>query len=122
MGSFTDRMNEASDGNLRMVARLENVDFQLEYVRDDLEGKFSEDTLEEAYQTVMGNLVCSHDFTQIADGKGLESEVYILETKIVFIFPASRYEGYFVSFDRGDSVTVLGINNVAREFERIQTD
>lgn len=122
MRAFTDRIDEVSDGNLRMVARLESVDFELEYVRDDLQGKFSAETLEKAYQTVMGNMVSSHDFTQIADGKGLESEVFILETKIVFIFPASRYEGYFVSFDRADSVSILAINDVAREFDRIQTD
>lgn len=105
-----------------MVARLESVDFEMEYVRDDLKGKFSEETLEKAYQTVMGNMVSSHDFTQIADGKGLESEVFVLETKIVFIFPASRYEGYFLSFDRDDSLSILAINDVAREFERIQVD
>lgn len=100
-----------------MIARLESVDFELEYVRDDLEGEFSEETLEKAYQTVMGNLISSHDFTQIADGKGLESEVYVLETKIVCVFPSSRYEGYFVSFDRSDSLSILAINDVAREFE-----
>jgi hypothetical protein len=119
---FIDRINKVSDDSLRMIARLESVDFELEFVREDLEGKFSEETLEKAYQTVMGNMVSSHDFTQIADGKGLESEVFILETKIVFIFPASRYEGYFISFDRDDAVSILAVNDAAREFEQIQTD
>jgi len=122
MKTFVDRMEQVSGGRLRMVVRLESVDFELEYVRDDLEGKFSDERLEKAYQAVMANMVSTQDFTRFADGRGLESEIYVLERKIVFVFPSSRYEGLFVSFDRDDSLSLLAINSAAREFDRVHAD
>ncbi|WP_435186863.1 hypothetical protein [Halobellus sp. EA9] len=83
----------------RVVADLQNVDFEIEYMREDVETLYSDVELEEAYQLIMGNLVTSDDFKSLIGEQECRVQTLFFDEILVFIFPSERYQAVFASFD-----------------------
>lgn len=112
MDTLVESLKEVSSDELRIVATLKNVDYELEYVRSDLEDEYSQAELERAYQSIVANQVSSADFAQVGAFGELDAQIFFFEEIIVFLFPTSRYSGVFVSYERTDTVDQFPIRDV----------
>lgn len=91
------------DADLRVVASLRPNNWEIEYLREDLESVYSGDDFEDAYRSLMANQVSAADFSQVGPMGDLVGQMYYLDEVVVFQFPSSRYEGIFVSYDQMSS-------------------
>lgn len=112
MNTLVESFKEISSDKLRIVATLKDVDYEVEYVRSDLKGEYSQDDLNRAYQSMMANQVSSADFAKVGAFGELDSQIFFFEEIIVFLFPISRYAGVFVSYDRTEKSDQFPIRDV----------
>lgn len=89
----------AIDNGLRLIVALTNTSWNLEYQRDDLVEEYAAEDFEETYRSHMANQVSSDDLSNVIKGGGFRGQLYLFEDIIVFQFPTSRYEGFYVSYD-----------------------
>ena len=108
MSDVVGRLRSVEGADARVIARLEAVDFTVEYIRDDVEGRYSEADLEEAYRAMMGNQVAGDDFEDLID-EPLEAQTLFFERIVVLLLPSSRYRAVFASFDRHDEFPVADL-------------
>lgn len=90
----------------RVVADLGSITWEVEFIREDVQGEYTEDELEKAYQLIMANHVTGDDFKQLIGEGRFNSQTLFFDDTIVFFFPAERYEGVFASFDYDDGFPV----------------
>jgi hypothetical protein len=90
----------------RVVADLRNINFEIEYVRDDVEDLYSETDLEEAYQLIMSNQVTGDDFKRLVGRTRYNAQTLFFDDIVVFLFSSDRYEAVFASFDYDDDFPV----------------
>lgn len=109
-----DSLRDVDGADARVIARLDAVDFSIEYVRDDLESKYSDVDLEEAYRLIMANRVTGDDFEDIIQ-QDFEAQTLFFDDIVVFVIPARRYEAVFASFDRHESFPVGEIVRIAAD-------
>ncbi|MDS0298130.1 hypothetical protein NDI76_05200 [Halogeometricum sp. S1BR25-6] len=83
----------------RVVADLRSVDWQIEYIRDDVERIYSDEDLDDAYKLIMANHVSGDDFKTLIGKRRFDAQTLFFEDVVVFFFPSDRYEGVFASFD-----------------------
>lgn len=86
--------------SLRVVAQLGALEYEVQYLRDDLTDTYDWHDFDQAYQAMMANQVSIDDFVEVGTFGGLDCQVLLFDTVVVFLFPSSRYEGVFVSYDR----------------------
>jgi len=83
----------------RVVADLQSVSFDIEYVRGDVADIYSDRDLEEAYQLVMSNQITGNDFKRLIGESRYNAQTLFFDDVIVFLFPSDRYDAVFASFD-----------------------
>ena len=105
----------------RVTARLESLDFDIEYIRDDVEGRYSEAELEEAYRLTMANQVTGDDFEELIGRGRYEAQTLFFED-VVCLFPSERYEAVFASIDYDDDFPVTDLVRRATEVRFGGTD
>lgn len=115
MPSLTDAFASIDGAEPRVVATLEALDFRIEFMRDDLEETYSEADLERVYRSVMANQVSADDVRKIGGFGDLECQVFLFEEVVAFLFPSSRYESVFVSFDRERPFPLLDVVGTASD-------
>jgi len=69
------------------------------YIRDDLESEFSEAELDRAHRDLVANQLSAADFKENVGGSEVNCQTFLFDEKIAFLFPSSRYDSVFVSFD-----------------------
>lgn len=106
MGTLVGALQEVEATSLRTVATLESLDYEMRFIRDDLEDELDRGDLDHAYQSIIANQVSTDEFSQAVRTGDIEAQLFFFEKVIVFLFPASRYEGIFCSFDRSDPFPV----------------
>lgn len=99
MSRVAKEIQEFAEATPRVVADLDSVDFEIKFMRDDVEDQYSTADLDEAYHLVMANQVSSDDFKQLIGEAQFSAQSLIFDTVIVFIFPSDRYQAVFASFD-----------------------
>lgn len=99
MSKIAEAIQEVADTTPRVVADLGSVDFEIRHMREDVEGRYSDGDLDEAYQLVMGNQISSDDFKHLVGEAEYKAQSLFFESIIVFIFPSDRYQAVFASFD-----------------------
>lgn len=115
MGTLVGALREMEGAPLRTVATLESLDYELQFVRDDVGDELDRANLDHAYQSIMANQVSTDDFRQAVRTGDIEAQLFFFEKVIVFLFPASRYEGVFCSFDRTEPFPVQQVLEAADE-------
>jgi len=90
----------------RVVADLKGTTWEVEFIRDDVAGSYSEDELEEAYQLIMANHVAGDDFKSLIGEGQFNAQTLFFEDIVAYFFPSKRYEGVFASFDYGGDFPV----------------
>ena len=101
--------------SLRTVAALESLDYEMRFVRDDLADAYDQEDLDRAYQSMMANQVSTDDFSRAIETGDIEAQLYFFEKVVVFLFPSSRYDGVFCSFDRTDPFPVQQVIDAAED-------
>ena len=112
MSDLVERLRAVDGAEERVIAHLGSLDFTVEYVRDDLESRYSDQDLESADRLIMANQVTGDDFKQLID-ESFEAQTLFFENVVVFVLPSARYEAVFASFDRTEPFPVLGIIDAA---------
>jgi hypothetical protein len=112
MSGIVDSLRDADDANARVIAHLDSLDFTVEYVREDLESRYSDRDLEEAYQLIMANQVTGDDFKDLI-GEEFEAQTLFFEEVVVLVLPSARYEAVFASFDRHETFPVNELVEIA---------
>ncbi|MXR51810.1 hypothetical protein GRX03_09355 [Halovenus sp. WSH3] len=106
MSKTSDAIQHFDGVTPRVVANLSNTSFDIEYVRDDVEGEYSDDEFDEAYQLIMANHVTGEDFKELIGEGEFNAQTLFFDDIIAFFFPSDRYEGIFASFDYDESFPV----------------
>jgi hypothetical protein len=106
MSEVAEAIEEFAEATPRVVADLDSVDFEIEFMRDDVKDQYSTADLDEAYQLVMAAQVSSDDFKELIGEAELNAQSLIFESIIVFILPSERYRAVFASFDYKDDFPV----------------
>lgn len=115
MGTLVGALQGVETASLRTVATLESLDYEMRFIRDDLEDELDRENLDHAYQSIMANQVSTDDFSQAVRTGDIEAQLFFFEKVVVFLFPASRYEGIFCSFDRSDPFPVQQVIDAASD-------
>lgn len=119
MSEIVEQLRSVKDANLRVAANLDAMDFEVEYIRDDLEEIYSDQDLERAYQQMLANQVSADNFRKGVKLGNIECQTIIFEGAIIFLFPSSRYTSIFTSFDRKQPFPLLEIVRKAGEIDHI---
>jgi hypothetical protein len=106
MSKTAEAIQEFEEATPRVVADLDSLDFEIRYMRDDVQSRYSDADLDEAYQLIMAAQVSGDDFKQLIGETQYNAQSLIFETIIVFIFPSDRYQAVFASFDYTDDFPV----------------
>lgn len=125
MGTLVEPFKDIAGEELRVVAVLDSVDYEVAYFRTDLEDQYDETDLDRAYQSMMANQVSSADFAGVGAFGELNAQVLFFEEIVVFLFPTSRYSSVFVSFEREgteESFSIREVIRVASEHPEISGD
>lgn len=118
-GDVTQLVNALRDlggASLRIVATVDALEYEVVYTREELADAYSREALDRAYQAMMANQVSASDFSQATALGDVEAQLFVFEDVLVFLFPASRYDGVFASFDRDEQFPMF---DVVDEAERI---
>ena len=112
MSQIVDTLRGVDGATARVIARLDSLDFTIEYVREDLESEYTDRDLEEAYQLLMANQVTGDNFKDLI-GEEFQAQTLFFENIVVLVLPSARYEAAFASFDRRDPFPVIDLAEAA---------
>ncbi|TKX68577.1 hypothetical protein [Halorubrum sp. SP9] len=112
MVDLVESLRAVDGAEARVIAHLGSLDFTVEYVRDDLESRYSDRDLESAYRLIMANQVTGDEFKQLID-ESFEAQTLFFENVVVFVLPSARYEAIFASFDWTEPFPVLDLIDAA---------
>jgi len=112
MTQIVETLRGVDGANARVIAHLDALDFTVEYVRDDLEDRYSDQDLEEAYQLLMANQVTGDNFKDLI-GEEFQAQTLFFENVVVLLLPSARYEAVFASFDRREPFPVIDLVETA---------
>jgi len=101
VSELVETLRAVDGAEARVIASLDALDFTVEYVREDLESRYSDRDLESAYRLIMANQVTGDEFKELIDEE-FEAQTLFFESVVVLVLPAARYEAVFASFDRAD--------------------
>jgi hypothetical protein len=96
----------------RVIASLGSLDFEVEYIREDVESRYSGGDLESAYRLIMANQVTGDEFKELID-EPFEAQTLFFENVVVLVLPSARYEAVFASFDRTEPFPVIELIDAA---------
>jgi hypothetical protein len=108
------------DSGLRLVVALKSTSWDIQYIRDDLQEQYTDEDFDRTYRSHMANQVSSDDLSHIIQGGRLKGQVYLLEDVIVFQFPSSRYEGFYISYDWTESFPIKRVIDIATEIPVVE--
>jgi hypothetical protein len=99
MSKISESVLSFEQASPRVVADLQSLDFEIEYIREDVEIRYTDEELDEAYKLIMGSLVVSDDFTSLIGEEICRVQTLFFDNVLVFLFPSERYQAVFASFD-----------------------
>lgn len=112
MSELVETLRGVDGADARVIASLDSLDFTIEYIREDLESRYSDRDLESAYRLIMANQATGDDFKDLID-EGFEAQTLFFESVVVLVLPAARYEAVFASFDREDPFPITDLIDAA---------
>jgi hypothetical protein len=112
VSELVETLRGVDGAEARVIASLDSLDFDVEYVREDLESRYSDQDLESAYRLVMANQVTGDEFKGLI-GEEFEAQTLFFENIVVLVLPSARYEAVFASFDRDEPFPVTDLVDAA---------
>lgn len=109
MSDLIEAFKQFGAAELRMISTHDATNYEMHYVREDLEDEFTPVELHSAHRNIVANQVSSEKFSQAVDNGRLQAQQFFFEDVIAFVFPSSRYDGVLVSYDRNGSLPVTEI-------------
>lgn len=99
MSELVEPFQNIEGAQLRVAATLDARGYEMEFIRDDLADTYSKADFKEAYMNIIANQISADDFGKSIGFTNLNCQTFIFDEAIVFLFPSSRYDGVFISFD-----------------------
>ena len=118
MSPIADTILAFDGATPRVVADLQSVSFEVKYVRADVEDRYSDADLDEAYQLVMSNQITGDDFKRLVGRSQYAAQTLFFDDLVVFLFPSDRYDAVFASFDYDESFPVNALVSAVTEAKR----
>lgn len=109
MSDLDDVFRDIEGAELRVVATLGSLDYEVEFIRDDIERLYDGTDFDRAHRDLVANQVSADDFKRAVEIGDLDCQLLLYEESVVFLFPSSRYEGIFASFDRQKPFPLLEV-------------
>ena len=109
MADVVEELRSVDGGRLRVVALLGSIDYEVLFMREDLQDAYSGEDLDHAYRSITASRLSASDFSRVGELGDLDCQLFVFEAVVVFIVPSSRYEGLFVSLDREKPFPLLEI-------------
>ncbi|MDF9744489.1 hypothetical protein [Natrinema salsiterrestre] len=109
MSDLVEVFGNIEGAELRVVATLGSLDYEIEFIRDDVDRMYDGGEFDRAHRDLVANQVSADDFKRAVEIGDLECQLLLYEETIVFLFPSSRYEGIFASFDRRKPFPLLEV-------------
>lgn len=117
MSKTAKALQEFEDATPRVVADLDSFNFEIRHMRDDVEGRYSDTDLEDAYKLIMATQVSSDDFKRLIEEAQYKAQTLFFDSIIVFILPSDRYQAVFASFDYREDFPVSQLVQQVSETE-----
>jgi len=99
MSDISEAIQDFEEKTPRVVADLQNVDFEIKYMREDVKPLYTDVELTEAYHLIMGTLVTGDEFKSLIGEQTCSAQTLFFDEVVVFLFPSERYQAVFASFD-----------------------
>ena len=97
---LVDELQAEVGDALRSVATYDRGDYELLYVRDDIDAAYSDEERAELFKQIeIEGMGYSH-FEGLFHTGALESAIYGFEKALMVQFPADEFTGLFVTVDR----------------------
>jgi len=93
-------LRDEVDDALRSVAVYDEEGYEIEYIREDVEGAYSTDEIEEVYDDLVIQGLSREFLEQLFHAGDLQCSMYGFEEATMFHFTGGEYTGLFVSMDR----------------------
>lgn len=106
-------LQSVAEDSLRIVASIDSLDYEIEYIRDDLEGGLSDDQFNKIYQSIVVEGLAGRDIGTVAGVGNQEAQIVLYEDVVLFIFPTEKYESVMVSTDRDGSTPIADVVETA---------
>lgn len=112
MSDLVETLRGVDGAEARVIASLGSLDFTIEYIRAELESRYSDRDLESAYRLIIANQVTGDEFRELI-GEEFEAQTLFFEDVVVLVLPSARYEAVFASFDREDPFPITDLIDAA---------
>lgn len=93
-------LKDEVDDALRSVAVYDEDGYEVEFIRDDVEGTYTDEDIEEVYDDLVIQGLSREFLEQLFHAGDLECSMYGFEEATMFHFTGGEYSGLFVSIDR----------------------
>jgi len=103
--------------DLRLVMTMSHTDWDLKYIRDNLESVYSESDLEETYREHMGAQIATENIGNIIETDEFHAQAYLFDNILVFQFPRTRYECLLATYDWDQSFPIKDVAAAAEEVD-----
>ncbi|MDZ5810972.1 hypothetical protein U4E84_06395 [Halorubrum sp. AD140] len=114
MSDLVETLRGVDGAEARVIAHLDALDFSIDYIREDVESRYSDRDLEAVYRLIMANQVTGDDLKQLL-GTEFEAQTLLFDEVVVLLLPSARYEAVFASFDRRDPFPVSALVEAASD-------
>lgn len=99
MSDLVEAFQDIEEAQLRVVATIDSRNYEIEFIRDDLLEAYSRADFKEAYRDLIANQISADDFRQTVGFSDLNCQLFLFDETAAFLFPSSRYDSVFISFD-----------------------
>ncbi|MDS0474058.1 hypothetical protein [Natrinema sp. 1APR25-10V2] len=99
MPDLIEAFQDIEEAQVRVVATIDSRKYEIEFIRDDLIEAYSREDFEDAYKDLIANQISADDFRQTVGFSDLNCQLFLFDETAAFLFPSSRYDSIFISFD-----------------------
>lgn len=107
------------DGELRLLATFDSTSWEILFIDDTLQDRYSMDDLKRAHQDIVANQISSDDLRDVGAFGTVSAQVYYFDEVIHFQIPTDRYEGVFASYNRDDPFPVDAVIQIAEQISQL---
>lgn len=88
------------DDSLRSLSYYEGRDYEIQFLRDDMGRRYSEEEIEEVFDELVLSGLSRDYFEKLFHAGRIECQIFGFEEAAMFHFIVNDIEGVFLSFDR----------------------
>lgn len=99
-------LQEATGDDLRSVVHYEETEYEMIYLREDVDAIYSSDELDDVIEDLRLQGWGQEPIEELFNAGELECSIFGFEEAMMFHFVTNDFKGVFVTYDRGADVNI----------------